>query len=1456
MKLMKRVMALFLCFLMLTAGPISAFATEGANDNDIVVCTECGAAEGHTAECAQYVAPVTKCEHCGVELTEDAVHLDTCLTLCTCEPAAGVHQEGCKFYEAPVKIDIYEALMAAESVEAMYAQILDVVNGDDAGRREALMALTYDELEELHTRVNELDPEGDDTDTADTLDLLSALPNAQCPDCGLIGEHEEDCPRNINAFAGTGTASGRMTGQEFRDARDASGLVKLTGDTTLTTYTYINSGENMTIDLNGYVLIADFAENYDYSIIYCDGTLTIKSSNMTREHRGTMEKVNYWIDKRANYSKYGEQYDNNSIYYDRYDWVASPDAVLWKYDENGSTIIKGGVITGGFAHTYGGAIRVRNGGVFNLQSGTIAGNAAVRRIIHDSTTASGLPENSSGKVQGLFNTFGGAVYVESKATFNMSGGTICYNWVDYYGSAVCVSGTGSTMNMTSGVITKNYAQGSGGGVGVREGSTFNLGTDSSVNYNSVAAPEISYNRTYDRNYTGGGAGIEVTASTLNYKVGEISYNHSSGSGAGIYCYRGGSVNASTANSKITNNYAGGSGGAIFLQYGDVNLNGCILNNNEAKGSAGAVGIRVGNFSMTGGEIKNNKAGNHGGAVYVTAQNNITPHGDPGYLGGGAKISGTQISNNTAGNYGGAVYVSVMNSSADNCDVTLENCKIIDNTAGEQGGAVYLCGGTLTVDGASTLVQNNTSPKGGAFFVEESDRTSTDLKKNSYIYKVKDSKYESGWQLYDTLSEADVDRITDPNIAIKTAKVYINAGSFKLNKATSGNGGMLYVTGTKAEVYISGGEFLENSASGDGGAVYVSGGDVTMTGGTINQNKAINGAGVYVTDGAFDMISGSLTNNVATSHGGGAYVHGGDITIGVMNCTGDGENHTIDEHANKSHPAVIDNDASFGGGLAADGGTINIYCGKIITNTADNSGMGHNIFMYDADTTDDETPTLNHINGQIGANNDHGMVVIGGELNVPVQGNYITIKYHGNDEAKKLVIWASDAPETYYLNLPYCPQDWENTQNNLPNPLTFVGWTHDTKTTQPPVQEDVDLSFIRDKEDYKALGDPVMIKKVDWKKSVDEDGNTAYFIDFYAVWAPLTNYVTYDIDLDNYGKAQDVFGQAMTDAQKAGNTTTYTFSQTEPATIIMTNPSIAGYNFLGWRITPSKDKISNWSNESNAVDETEFYGVNDSNKQSGTETLATYGYEYKDGKFILTTDRNFGDITLTAVFGEQSVEYNYILVGPDKATDFGTLTTKDASEDYTSVTENQKYTVKIGKVTGDPGTATAKAEYGFKLKDPKGWFTDKAGITAVDDNWVNDNGTLTPGRGANGLYEGGTFYAVIDYHLADLIISKTATGYHCDDQTFIFEVYQKDTLLTTVTLKSGESVAIKDLIIGTTYTVKEVGSWSWRFDAAEQEHTMLPVAEGSENTNKVAFTNTQTNNLWLSDEDDVLNKRSN
>jgi len=91
-----------------------------------------------------------------------------------------------------VEQTLAQQMLAAESVEAMYQVMLDAMDND----MEALLALTEEEITALYARVSLLDPEGDDTDTADLVDTLGMLPNSPqpCPDCGLIGEHAEDCP--------------------------------------------------------------------------------------------------------------------------------------------------------------------------------------------------------------------------------------------------------------------------------------------------------------------------------------------------------------------------------------------------------------------------------------------------------------------------------------------------------------------------------------------------------------------------------------------------------------------------------------------------------------------------------------------------------------------------------------------------------------------------------------------------------------------------------------------------------------------------------------------------------------------------------------------------------------------------------------------------------------------------------------------------------------------------------------------------------------------------------------------------------------------------------------------------------------------------------------------------------------------------------------------------------------
>ena len=151
MKLMKRATALLLSFLILTNGPISAFATEGADDvvvetttttETVETCEECGGSDAHTDDCSfNIVAPLTTeapdetteptttptvvtepTVTTGSAISTDPVgctecnqtegHLDTCSqyvdpnACAECKQVDG-HADTCSQYEAPVE-DIAE----------------------------------------------------------------------------------------------------------------------------------------------------------------------------------------------------------------------------------------------------------------------------------------------------------------------------------------------------------------------------------------------------------------------------------------------------------------------------------------------------------------------------------------------------------------------------------------------------------------------------------------------------------------------------------------------------------------------------------------------------------------------------------------------------------------------------------------------------------------------------------------------------------------------------------------------------------------------------------------------------------------------------------------------------------------------------------------------------------------------------------------------------------------------------------------------------------------------------------------------------------------------------------------------------------------------------------------------------------------------------------------------------
>lgn len=98
------------------------------------------------------------------------------------------------------------------------------------------------------------------------------------------------------------------------------------------------------------------------------------------------------------------------------------------------------------------------------------------------------------------------------------------------------------------------------------------------------------------------------------------------------------------------------------------------------------------------------------------------------------------------------------------------------------------------------------------------------------------------------------------------------------------GGSLTICDCTGEGIITGGAPTRDDSDKDdkrdyGGAVYVEGGDFTLSGGTISHNDAIQGGGVYVRKGAkFEMSGGIIYKNIS-KEGSGVYNEGTFIMNG-------------------------------------------------------------------------------------------------------------------------------------------------------------------------------------------------------------------------------------------------------------------------------------------------------------------------------------------------------------------------------------------------------------------------------------------------------------------------------------------------------------------------------------------------------------------------------------------------
>ncbi len=344
-------------------------------------------------------------------------------------------------------------------------------------------------------------------------------------------------------------------------------------------------------------------------------------------------------------------------------------------------------------------------------------------------------------------------------------------------------------------------------------------------------------------------------------------------------------------STIINNEISGDSVVTVASSKESKIENCVFTDNSAT-DGGAV-LNKGKLTISGGKFANNSATN-GGVV--------------------ANINGgtLTITTSTSGSADETA------TSSDGADLMFEN-----NSAKDNGGAIYSNSGTLTVAGV-TFSDNTTkefSGNGGTIAVVNTTVTISDttIQKS---YKLNDensviAKADNGGGLYakDSIVKLNGGNTFEDNKATNGGAIYLENGSITastsdgkdnlITKNVATNGGGLYIVANSTEdkpMNLSGLSIIFNKANnGNGGGVYVASGAIKLTGGSINDNKAVAdmtestnklnklstglGGGVYVASGATLIIEAAsseiITGNEAL-YGGGIYTAGiTTLTSGVI-----------------------------------------------------------------------------------------------------------------------------------------------------------------------------------------------------------------------------------------------------------------------------------------------------------------------------------------------------------------------------------------------------------------------------------------------------------------------------------------------------------------------------------------------------------------------------------------------
>lgn len=270
----------------------------------------------------------------------------------------------------------------------------------------------------------------------------------------------------------------------------------------------------------------------------------------------------------------------------------------------------------------------------------------------------------------------------------------------------------------------------------------------------------------------------------------------------------------------------------------------------------AVYSRSRTLQITNSTFVSNKASYCGGAVYVSY---VTPTSPSAVT---VEISNCKFINNTASEcHGGALYVAT-----DNSSVTMTSNVFSGNSANDgSGGTVYLGGNNISISSINNTFSSNSAASCGVLYANKFGNV-------NFTASTFTHNRASGQYTID--SRGGVACIINSSMSISNS-------TFEHNGAIGGNGGVLFVDDSIAEIH--GSVFGYNLAEGDGGVMFVQGtsrpSQVRVIESDFGYNHATENGGVVTINGSvLEFYQTEIYNNTADL--GGFIINACDSNVTV------------------------------------------------------------------------------------------------------------------------------------------------------------------------------------------------------------------------------------------------------------------------------------------------------------------------------------------------------------------------------------------------------------------------------------------------------------------------------------------------------------------------------------------------------------------------------------------------